>query len=211
MGILTKIVIGLVGVGGVLWGTKELKLAGAASETATRMTCRELGEKGAEGNPHVLLTDFVLTDDLVYEHKRKTSDASKWKKVWVPAVPSDSAYAKAIRAPGADVSEIPAPRPVSVIVVSSDTKNEAELAALGAKKELDGMVVNLISSLGHEEKKLLEESYGDVSRAQIFEVGRKPAKKILAFGAIVGGAAVALAVLLSFFRKKPHEARPTAA
>ena len=64
----------------MLWGVKELKLAAAASDTATRMTCKELGEKGAEGNPHVVLTDFVLTDDLVYEHKRKTSDASKWKK-----------------------------------------------------------------------------------------------------------------------------------
>lgn len=208
MGILTRIFVGLVGVGGVLWGVKELQLAGAMSDTPTRMTCRELGEKGAEGNPHVILTDFVLTDDIVYEHKRKTSDSSKWKKVWVPAVPSDSAYARAVRAPDADLSEIPTPRPVNVIVVSSDTKNEAELAELEAKKELDGMVVNLISSLGHQEKKLLEESYGDVSRAQIFEVGRRPADKLLAIGAILAGAVAALLVLRSFFRRKTQKTAP---
>jgi hypothetical protein len=211
MGVLTKIVIGLVGAGAVLWGVNELRLSGAASDTPTRMTCKELGEKGAAGNAHVVLTDFVLTGDLVYEHGRKSSDTSKWKKVWVPAVPSDSEYARAVRAPGAAFSKVPAPRPVNVIVVSSETKNEAELTALGAQKELDGMVVNLISTLGHEEKKLLEESYGDVSRAQIFEVGRRPANRWLAIGAIVAGAGVGFAILRSFFRRRPSEAAPPAA
>ncbi len=202
MGVLTKLVVGAVGAGIVLWGANELRLRGAASDTPTRMTCQELGDKGATDNAHVLLTDFVLSSDLVYEHKRKASSRAKWTKVWVPAVPSDSAYAMALREPDADLATIPVPRPVKVIVVSSDTENEADLTALGARSELQGMVTNLIRSLGAEEKKLLEESYGDVSKAQIFEVGRTPTSPLLAVLAIVAGAGVALAVLLSFFRKK---------
>ena len=50
-------------------------------------------------------------------------------------------------------------------MVSDDTKNE---------QELEGMVVDLIQSLGRKEEELLEESYGDVSKAQIFEIGGGP-------------------------------------
>jgi len=203
----TKALIGLAGVGGVAWGVQELRLAGAASETPTRMTCKELGEKGAAGNAHVVLTDFLLTGDVVYEHKRKSSDTEKWTKVWVPAVPLDSPYALALRDAGANNPPPPPPRPVHVIAVFTDAKNERDLAALGAKTELDGMVVNVISSLGGEEEKLLKGTYGDVSKAQIFEVGRKPAKSLYAFAGIGVGAAVALGMLVSFFRRrKPAEA-----
>ncbi len=110
-----------------------MRLAGAAKDAPTRMTCKDLGEKGAAENAHVLLTDFVLTSDIVYKTKRTASSTAKWTKVWVPAVPSDSPYAKAIAAAGADVSSVPFPRPVRVIVVSDDTMNEAQLAALGAR------------------------------------------------------------------------------
>ena len=211
MKFMTKALIGLAGVGGLAWGVQELRLAGAASETPTRMTCKELGEKGAAGNAHVVLTDFLLTGDVVYEHKRKSSDTEKWTKVWVAAVPTDGPYALALRDAGEAGPSVPPPRPVHVIAVFTDTKNEHELAAMAAKPELDGMVVNLISSLGHEEEKLLQGTYGDVSKAQIFEVGRKPTKSLYAFSAIGVGAAVALGVLASFFRRrKPAEAVVTA-
>jgi hypothetical protein len=205
MRVFPRLFIGGIGVAAVVWGVGEVRLAGAASDKPTRMTCKELGEKGASGNARVIMTDFILTDDLVYEHKRKSSDKEKWTKIWVPAVPTDSPYAMAISQPGADLSKIPTPRPVSVIVVSSDTKNEEDLATLGAKEELEGMVVNLISSLGRKEKELLESSYGDVSKAQIFEVGRKPTSMLIALLAIAAGAGAALFVLVSFFRRKRPE------
>jgi hypothetical protein len=212
MGVLFRIGVGVVGAAAAYWGFKEMRLAGAASDTPTRMTCRELGEKGAAGNAHVVMTDFLLTGDLVYQHKKKSSDADKWKKVWVPAVPSDGEYAKALIAAGGERPQVPPPRPIGVIVVSTDTKNDRELEALGAKDELDGMVTNLIHELGHEEKKLLEESYGDVSKAQIFEVGRKPAGAMLSLLAIVGGAALVAGAIWSFVRRKrplpPEPAAP---
>ena len=68
--------------------------------------------------------------------------------------------------------------------------------------EEDGALYLVMEKIEGETRTLLEKSYGDVSGAQILEVGRKPTSSILAGLATLGGGGVALAILASFFRRK---------
>jgi hypothetical protein len=191
----------LLGVGLAVYGFKERTLSAAASETPQRLTCAQLGERGYGDNAHVVLTDFAFTVDFVYSEK-----SGKWKQVWIPAVPLDGEYAEKVRAAGGDPTKVPAPRPVLVIVTSTDVANQAALSALEEKDELQGLVTNVIDKIDGKTKDLLEKAYGDVSRAQIFEVGRKVKGTGLILGMIAGGCILGLASLGSFFlRKKKTE------
>ena len=201
MRIGSKVLILVLGVGGVVWGWRERQLASASSGEAHRMTCKQLGESGPGDNAHVILTDFALTHEWVYQEGR----SGGWRKVWIPAVPFDSPYVEQVRAAGGNVTKIAVPRPVRVVVLAKDVKDEKALDALADRDEIDGMVINLIDRLGGEEKKLLEKSYGDVSGAQIFEVGRTAWSTGIALLAMVAGGLVALAALVLFFRRSPAQ------
>ena len=203
MRIGSKLLLIGAGVAVVFWGWRERQLASASSGEAHRMTCKQLGDSGPGDNAHVVLTDFLMTHQIVYAEAK----SGAWKKVWVPAVPIDSEYAKQLQAAEGDATKVAVPRPVKVIVLAKDVKDEMALDDLGGKDELEGMVINVIDELGKEERTLLEKSYGDVSGAQIFEVGRAPTSAVLALLAIAAGALLALAVLASFFRRSPPPVR----
>lgn len=196
MRVLTRLIVGFVGVGLVAYGVKERQLAAVTGDTPVRMTCKELGDAEKLPNAHVILTDFVLMPNFVYQGKE-----SRWTKVWAPSMPIDSEYVAKVRAAGGKTDGIPLPRPVKVVVTSDDVRDTKEFEALADKDELQGVVINEIEEMDGKRKELLEETYGDVSRAKIFAVGRKPAAAAVAYGLIGAGGLLALWVLRTFLPK----------
>jgi len=194
--LLNRLFLGLVGVGLVVYGVKERQLAAVTGEKPVKMTCKELGEAGKLENANVILTDFVLTPNFV----RRGKD-DRWTRIWVPVVPVDGEYVRKVKAAGGKSAGVELPRPVQVVVTSDDVRNDKDFEALGSKRELEGLVINEIETMSGNEKELLEKSYGDVSKAQIFAVGRKPTSTALAYGLIAGGVLLGLWVLKSFLPK----------
>ena len=183
--------------GGVLvfLAVQDMRLNATAQKEPQQITCAELEKNGAGDNAHIVLQDFLLTTSaFVYEEQ----SGGRWSKVWVPAVPLGGEYHRKVLSmldeQGNLRGNLPTPAKVKVIVKSSKVANERELNQLADQDTLQGMVVNLISSLGSDEKKLLKESYPFVNfdDCHIVEVGRKPAGtgKLLGFGG--GGAVLAL-------------------
>lgn len=204
MGVRLKLFgIGL-GIAAALWGWRERTLAAKTGDDAVKLTCKALGASGPGENAHVEMTDFLLAPNFVYQTGKH---GSKWSAVWVPAVPLDGEYALRVRdailkAGKEKVESVPAPRPVTVIVKSTSVEDEQALNALGEKDVLEGLVVNSIETLDGEERGLLERTYGDVSKAQILEVGRSRTSPWLAVGGLVGGAILTLGSVGALFRRK---------
>jgi hypothetical protein len=176
------LVMAVVGIGLFVWGGVEMSLSRGASEKPEKISLEKLLARGAEGNPNIILTDFELGDNYVYEKDSKTS---RWTGVYVPAVPADpSAPPGAPARPGA----------IKAVIYSTNVHSEADVEKVLDKPELPGMVTNRIKSLGSQEKKLLKEQYGgdiDVDKCLIIQEGRTPFSGG-GLAAIFGGGALLL-------------------
>jgi hypothetical protein len=141
------------------------------------ISLKQLIARGPEGNPNIILTDYVIDKKAgVVESKERSKT---WTKVWVPAAPKD------------EVTVFPDGRAdfpnVRAILMSTHVSNETELATRLQKDRLPGMVTNRVTKLGPTEKRLLRESYPntDLDRCLIIEEGREPSGvgKVMALGA----------------------------
>jgi hypothetical protein len=189
---MSRFIIAMIVGGGVLvfMTVQDLRLRSIAKDKPQYITCADLQAKGPGENVHVMLGEYLLCSfSYVYEEK----SAGTWSKVWVPAVPVGGAYHQQLLAQvdeqGNVPDNFPLPNDVKVIIKSNDVDNEAELLALGNQQTLQGMVVNLVDSLGSEEKKILQESYPSVNfdECYIIEVDRKPASTGKLLGTGLGG------------------------
>lgn len=177
----------------------ERNLAVGASTTPEEISLKDLIARGPEGNPNIILKDYELGDNYVYD---KEKYSKSWKKVWVPVMAvTDPEHADP---PGRHA----AVKNVQAILVSTRVKNESELVDRLDQERLPGMVTNRIDSLGYQEKELLSKSYpnANLDKCLIIEEGREPAGsgKLVALG---GGGILSLLggigfLALSFVRRK---------
>ncbi len=185
----------LGGVFGFL-GFQDWRLSRASSDKPEEITLKALIDRGADGNPNVVVKDFRVLDDLiVYETQR---GSPSWTKAWIPAVPAGEAAG--------------AGRPnIRALIVSTKAKNKGELDGRCKGPQLRAMVVNRIQSLGRSERKLLEEGYPGTNfdSCLLIHEGREPSGGTwlaVCFGLaallILGGAGV---LLLAFVR---HNSQP---
>ena len=160
----------------------EYSLGAYATKEPEQIRLQDLIARGPGGNPHVLLTDYELCDNFVYE----TKGGSHWTGVWVPIVPRGAAGP----GPGQGLR----PQRVQAILFSTRVSNEAELPQRCGGPRLQGLVTNRIMSLGSEERRLLAESYPgtDFSRCLIFQEGRQPSS-LTTVALLGGGSALCLA------------------
>jgi hypothetical protein len=186
-----RIALFLIIVGGVLvaFAVEERNVSAGATEQPEVLTLKALIARGPDGNPNVVITDYVLGDNYVYEESKNTK---VWSKVYVPVAPRDEV---AVKEDGeADITNVRA------IVVSKHVSDEAGIASRLEKDRLPGLVTNKITKLGTEEKRLLHQSYpnADLEHCLIIEEGREPsgAGKVLLLGG--GGAALVLAGIAAF-------------
>lgn len=173
----------LLAVGAGFYGFKELRLGGVAKKEAQSISCADLAEKGPGDNAHVVMKDGVLlSNSFVYEERR-----GKWTTVFIPAVPVAELATWERQEDGS--LRVPKNIRFRVIVKSSKVTSEAEADRFGQQETVKGVVINEISSLDSETKKLLAESYPgtDLDSCWILEHDRSLPSAGTAIGAIGGG------------------------
>jgi hypothetical protein len=186
-----RLLFALVIAGGVLVfaGVQEYRLSKVAKAEPQTITCAQLASKGPGENAHVRLTEFEFTENYVYQEQKRSTE---WKVSYVPAVPPR-------------VKDDPGVRVIKVLIKSTAARNENELFALG-QAPVQGVVINTISALGRDERRLLKESYPgvDFDTCWIVEAGKEPASRGRLMGLIGGGsglAVVAAGLLLAAAKK----------
>lgn len=131
----------------VLWiAYREWDLGAAASAEPEPMSLTQLIARGPEGNPNVLLTNYVLCNNYVVSQRR-----GSWESVWVPVVPEeDVADPKAgpVRALN-----------VRAIVMSNRVRSDEELLERLDRHRLPVFVTNKVMGLGPKQRELLEQNY----------------------------------------------------
>ncbi len=66
-----------------MFGVREYVLAAHSSQQPEEISLRDLIKRGPQGNPNIILKDFSIFEDYVYEKR-----FGEWKRVWVPIVPA---------------------------------------------------------------------------------------------------------------------------
>lgn len=174
----------LLVVGGFLsyMAYQEWNLGRDATGEPVEIKLKDLIARGPEGNPHVILTDYVTCANIIYETK---GSSKSWTQVWVPIVAADDIAV----VPGKDITV----DRFQAILSSKSVRNLGEIDAVLDKPKLKALVTNKIMSLGDKEQKLLKQNYPgtDFTRCLIIQEGREPASpiKLLLLG---GGAGLCL-------------------
>jgi hypothetical protein len=171
-----------VGIALAALGFSNARLAKEASSEPEEISLKDLIARGPDGNPNIILTDFVLCETFVVK-----SEGSRWTGAWVPVVP---------RVPGEpEGRRAGVPVYVQAVIFTSKARDESELYARCGQAKLRAMVTNRIVSLGDQEAKLLHNSYAglDLNHCLIIQEGREPAGRLQVFLMIGGGIILALA------------------
>jgi hypothetical protein len=185
-------VVAIIAAGIILFiAIKEMRLSRASKEVPQTITLASLLQNGPGDNAHVILTDFVPTDNYVYLYQKgkyeRVNDADAinrtWSSVWVPLIPMtgqqrQQLLAKAKMNPKA--AAVLQPSAVQVVVKLKDAhdKNSVERWCDNQfdRPHLQGMVVNLTDSLDGQTRDLFGQSYPntDFSRCLIIHEGKTP-------------------------------------
>jgi len=170
----------------------ELRVVWRSSWYPEELTLKELIARGPGGNPHVVVTDFDLSDEVFFFHyqqgdmtsgtdSRKQAEAwnaqgaghsSEWIEVAVPITPH-----------GAD--GVSSPNKVEAVLTSGQTPNIYHLNRLMARPKVRVLVSNGIRSLCLEQLDLMiAHPETDMKTCLILDLDRQPATpwKLLLLG-----------------------------
>jgi hypothetical protein len=177
-----RLPIGLL-VGGIallIWGFKEKSLSDASSQVPETISLQQLIARGADGNPNIVLTNYRLCDNYVYEGPGSGSTViGSWTKIFVPIVPPD----------GDPFTKNP-----QALIHSTRVKKVEDFAMLQTT-QLRGMVTNRITSLDSKERNLLLQVYPNINfdRCIIFQEGREPKGSDTILLILLGGGGLTVA------------------
>jgi hypothetical protein len=160
-----------------VWGYQEAKLMAGANATPEDISLHDLIKRGADGNRHVRVKDYQLSESYVCEYDEKNTEY--WNKVWIPLLLPEDEDGK--------VTEFKA------LVVTSSVHNLQQLnsfEAQHAKVPLPGLVVNQVNDLGHDERgeflKVFPKT--DFQKCLVIHEGRQPSD-IMTLVMMFGGSA----------------------
>jgi hypothetical protein len=199
--------VGIVGIGLGAYGFQELRLTRVAQAEPQTLSCKELASQGPGSNAHVRMTDFLAAPgSFVYEERKGT-----WTAAWIPIVPLDSDYARELAATQERdaTAKLPLPKDIRIVAKLPKARNQADVVRMAEGDTLTGLVVNEISRLDGETRKLLKESYPEVDfeRCWILEEGRTPASTLGALALMGAGLGLlGLAVWLFLRGRRPQPA-----
>lgn len=218
MGCRALLLIFVLGGALCLYGWREYRLARSASHAPEAITIEEL-ERGVPANPHRTIGEHIPVDALVvYSYGKKSGKISH---AFYPIISTGSLLAareKALKKVGStsrvkedDVHEA---IEIRVLVKTNQWSTPADLRTAMSTgrfptRDLTGMVINDVSSLGSSEKAMLREKFKsfDESPVVIFEVGRTPTSMGLALAALGGGAALFLLGIVLALGEQPRRSR----
>jgi hypothetical protein len=169
-----------VGIVLVVVGFMEKGMAAAASKEPEEISLKNLIARGPDGNPNIILTDFDLCDNYVYQTKN-----GMWQSAWVPAVPREG------------LGPVGRPAVIQALIFTINARDQNGLYQLCGQPRLRALVTNRIVSLGGEERRLLEQTYPgtNFSRCLIIQEGREPAGPGKLLFMMGGGSVLTLAGL----------------
>jgi hypothetical protein len=160
-------------------GLQEKNLASGASGTPEEITLKDLIARGPDGNPNIILTDFVLCDNYIFKTRNGI-----WENAWVPAIPRENA----IQNRGGKPSNVKA------LIFTINARSQNDLYQRCEQPKLRALVTNKMVSLGSQERALLTKEYPgtDFSKCLIIQEGREPAGPLKLILMIGGGGLLAL-------------------
>jgi hypothetical protein len=173
------IVLIVIGIILAVVGFQEKNLASGASGTPEEITLKDLIARGPEGNPNIILTDFVLCDNYVFKTRNNV-----WENAWVPAIPRQDATQ----------NRGGKPSNVKALIFTLNARSQNDLYQRCEQPKLRALVTNKMVSLGNQERALLTKEYPgtDFSKCLIIQEGREPAGPLKLILMIGGGGLLAL-------------------
>lgn len=190
-----RVVLIILAIGGGTFyaGYQEYTMSGVSKPEPQTISAKQLEADGPGDNANVVISDFYLLDNFVYEGK----DEQNWDKIWIPVVDLNGEYIQVLAAhmdeDGTYTSNPPPPEDLRIILRSSKIKNQNQLMQVHDGDLLAGLVINDIESLGAEEKGILRQSYPnvDLDACWILDHERKPSSPVKTY-ALMGGGILAL-------------------
>lgn len=146
-----------------VFGIQEYALSARSSQQPEETSLRDLIKRGPGGNPNIILKDFSIFEDYVYEKR-----FGEWKRVWVPIIPTgsdDVALSK---------------RAIRAFLYSEDLRNDKEVRQRFGKAKLRCMVNPEAPKPGIIGSILIEKSYPGTKSSDciIIEEGKEPASPL---------------------------------
>ncbi len=160
--------MGAVVLGGILmfFGGQEFRLAMKAKTEPKEITLAELETNGPGGDVYLTVSGVMPADDGYVAEEDRYKNMSK---VWIPCASADSMERS------------------KFLLYSTEARTEDAVFSLMVSGTHTGMIINDITGLGQEEKKLLRSSGLSPDEAYIFEVGRKPSGYLKCAAMLIGG------------------------
>jgi hypothetical protein len=212
--IIGGVIVGFMGLAGVAWGWQELKLRDKSTDQPVEL---DLAQQEAEpgkplANYHVKVGRHnACYGAVVVSYQAKTfslgkpKPTSKVNYAFYPIISPTNPESNRLEELGHKANDLEKartgpPRNFVVLVKTTRFKTLGELPSdiIKPEDELRGMVINEISPLKDEEKKLIQQDIPkiDFNKVLILEEGRTPSSSVTAYGAMVcGGSCAGLAVL----------------
>lgn len=144
------------------FGVQEYGLSARSSQQPEEISLRDLIKRGREGNPNIILTDFAIFEDYVYEKKI----TGRWTKVWVPIIPTNENDPDASK-----------PAAIRAFIFSEEVGSDEEVRRQFDRPKLRGMINPEAAKPGVLGGILIRKSYPgtDPSKSIIIEEGKEPA------------------------------------
>jgi hypothetical protein len=205
-----RIKIAMLILGGVLayFGIQEFRVGMGSSTKPEAVDLAEL-ENGTElTNNHVLIGEHVSDyAGVVYEYEE---GSNKVTHAYYPIISESHRFfsdlnklaEKYPKLSDVPENEFPVIDDFKVLVKTKRFKTVSTIPeGLGNETKLQGLVINLVSSIKSEEKKLIKQAFPhfDSENVYVVEEGRKPTSMVLSIAMIAGGLLLALGGLAWMF------------
>jgi hypothetical protein len=225
-----RVVIALMIGGGALcfFGHKEYRVsAGTSSEPMSVELADIEGGEISDNNYIQIGPHYRLFEACVYGYEtssgsEKVTNRTKVTEAYYPVYSVGSSFGRqmgAMTKKYGGYDEAPDDLPdnerlpldnVAMLIKTSKYRTVGKLpGGVKLSQKITGLVINTIESIGSEEKKLLQEGFGniDFSKVLILEQGRKPTSAIASLGMMGGGALLVLAPLIVGFARGRSKSR----
>jgi len=146
------------------FGGNEYLLFSQSTKEPEEISLRELIQRGSDGNPNIILTDYEIFNDYIY---RKRLLGRVWQKVWIPIVPSDE---------DGDETAVDSNPAIHVFLYGEDVEGESGVRERFDRPQFRGMINPMAPTPGIIQSVLINQRYPGtkVENCMIIVEGKEP-------------------------------------